>query len=376
VIVTKMADTITYRAHSASRGAWEHPYRGRATDPRQLVSRRANREEGGRNMRPRFRRAQGLWALALGLLVAGCGPTTRVSVSYQPPLLPVAFSIDSSGAVSVSLSGKVDTPVGLIGVSARLSDPLVPPSNATLVAIETEKDGQTQRTMYRIDATGVLRVCTTGNTVVSIAHDLIQVANSGGGTITVGCQPQGGPPSSADTLVTSDFSPFGESHGRFDVSGTGSELSVGSPGGPGEYAALWGVYLPRTSCFSSVSFYAQVIPPSGSSPGYGYAIGLGDSVLNDQPDGGSLQIEWDGGLGGFFTRSVDLPAGAWRGGGSVPGTDITNSHHVVVNRHASGYLVTIDGQPAGSFSSPSCGNLIFRVWGGATANFSQLSASS
>jgi hypothetical protein len=316
-----------------------------------------------------------LGIVGLCLLVAACRPTSKASVNYQPPLVPVTFSINSSGDVTVSVSGKVETPVGQFGVGGALSNSFKPPSDATLVVIETGQGDQVQTARYTIGATGVFRVCTTGDTATSVSHDLVQIANSGGGTVTIGCTSQGGSAPSPDTLVASDFSVFGQSHGSFDVSGTGSELDVGSPSGPDQYSALWGAYSRASSCFTSISFYAQVSPPAGNSPGYGYAIGLGDSVQDDQPNGGSLQVEWDDSLDGFFTRPVDLPAGAWEGGGSVPGLDITQRHYVEVSRAPSGYLVTIDGQSAGGFSGPQCGELIFRVWGGATASFSQMAAS-
>src|ERR1700722_9231505 len=166
-----------------------------------------------------------LGIVGLCLLVAACQPTSKASVNYQPPLVPVTFSINSSGDVTVSVSGKVETPVGQFGVGGALSSSLKPPSDATLVVIETDEGGQVQTASYTIGGTGLFRVCTTGDTATSVSHDLVQIANSGGGTVVVGCTAQGGGGApSPGTLVASDFSVFGQSHGTFDVSGNGSEL--------------------------------------------------------------------------------------------------------------------------------------------------------
>lgn len=53
------------------------------------------------------------------LLAAGCG--AEVEVGYQPPLVPIRISIDTSGDIEVELSGSYATPIGIFDVSGGIT---------------------------------------------------------------------------------------------------------------------------------------------------------------------------------------------------------------------------------------------------------------
>lgn len=175
----------------------------------------------------------------------------------------------------------------------------------------------------------------------------------------------------------SRFEAFGNSFGTpVPVSAAGTRLTVGPVSTT--YSHLWGAYLPGDWCSGQISFDVTVTAPTGSSPGYGFAVGPQDQISADQPAGWSLQDEWDGGqLNGFYTRPVDLPSGASAPGGSVPASDIRTSQHVTATVSGTSYTVTVGDENLGSFPGPAqCGGLVFRVWGGATAVFDHITVTS
>jgi hypothetical protein len=168
----------------------------------------------------------------------------------------------------------------------------------------------------------------------------------------------------------SSLRPIGASYATFGFEASGTTLSIGSPL---DYGHLWGAYLPGSGCSVTASFDIRVSAPSGSSPGYGWAVAPLATISGDQPSGWSLQHEWDGATEGFFTRPVLLPDGAWAAGGSRSAPDVRSRHHVTVAASGDTYQVSIDGTSRGSFSGTAgCGVFAIRVWGGATAHLDHL----
>jgi hypothetical protein len=85
-----------------------------------------------------------LMRLPLGLMfvavTAGCAAKPATEVGYQPPLLPVRFTIDSAGKPTVSGSKELVTPVGTFSIGAKYSlNPIQ--RDAIRVIIENKMDG-------------------------------------------------------------------------------------------------------------------------------------------------------------------------------------------------------------------------------------------
>lgn len=111
-----------------------------------------------------------LLMLALALALAGCGdPGADVTVSYTLPFAPVTFSLNSSGHISVSLTGKFVSEIGEFDVTAEggaspfASSPEQEPKNVLIVIIRHKQDGILVDSAYRVNVEGKGRVSFDGH---------------------------------------------------------------------------------------------------------------------------------------------------------------------------------------------------------------------
>ncbi len=169
-------------------------------------------------------------------------------------------------------------------------------------------------------------------------------------------------------LITS-FQPFGPTDPPVSVEQTDGGLTIAPPI---SYEHLWGAYRRGSQCDSIIELEARMeIPPS--SGGFGYAIAPRSQIIDGQPNGLSIQLEWSKDPEGYFVREVQLPREASI---STPptrlrGTDLGQWHRVKVVATGTRNEVWIDDddEPFVVFhGSDECGGVALRVWG-ATAHF-------
>ena len=100
-------------------------------------------------------------ALAIILFVTGCGggaPDNAITISYTLPVVPITFSFDISGHISVSVSANIVTELGELEISAGSSISTFPtsdPDNSLILTIRHKEDGKLVDTVYQIDTGGV-----------------------------------------------------------------------------------------------------------------------------------------------------------------------------------------------------------------------------
>ncbi|MEH0450262.1 hypothetical protein QA811_43795 [Streptomyces sp. B21-102] len=303
-------------------------------------------------------------------LLTACDSNTKVS--YQLPDLPLKFSVDLHGKVSVSYSKDFVTPLGTFSVTEALESS--PDDSHTRVYITRPVEGVDQTDGYEIKGRDELKLCVT-NAEAMITQGTVRITAHDSSSAVV-TEPEAVCSSAADTprATAVAFQPFGNGYGTFTFTQSGDAVDISSPGGADRYAHLYGAWVPGSGCYAStVSFDTVVDAPPTASDGYGFAVGFGDVGNDDQPVGSTLQDEWQND-GSFYARTVQLPSGAWIGSQqqqAVP--DITRRHHVVATRNGDTYDVTIDSAPVGTFPAPArCRGLLLRVWGGAELHVTHL----
>ncbi len=79
-------------------------------------------------------------ALCASLFMTGCAVTG--SASYRPPFLPLRFTIDTAGHVSLQLDATISTEIGDFGVGAAAENDLTPPPGGILVFVQRLFDGE------------------------------------------------------------------------------------------------------------------------------------------------------------------------------------------------------------------------------------------
>jgi len=77
---------------------------------------------------------------SLLLFLSSCGETTPTyKVTYQP-FIPVTFSIDTNGNISIQGNLAIETPVGIFTLSAGVSGRPQPDNNTLLLIIRHKQD--------------------------------------------------------------------------------------------------------------------------------------------------------------------------------------------------------------------------------------------
>ena len=123
------------------------------------------------------------------VLASGCGSDVKGTLSYEPPIVPISFSIDTNGHIEVKLEEHVDivTPIGTFSVGAEMSKELRPAQDGMKVVIRTGPDGARQDTGYLIKTHRALRFSLNGSFIEEISQDsvLITVKSGSAALLTV-----------------------------------------------------------------------------------------------------------------------------------------------------------------------------------------------
>jgi hypothetical protein len=120
------------------------------------------------------------------------GPTPRGHIAYQPPFLPISFSVDSNGHIAVHSELNIVTPLGTFraGAEGRWIDnndqPLpAEPADVTRLIICNQHAEQQACDAYLIGTGRKMRVTMNGHIEAEFEHDLIKLDASPGSTIEV-----------------------------------------------------------------------------------------------------------------------------------------------------------------------------------------------
>jgi hypothetical protein len=113
-----------------------------------------------------------LCSLFLILTLAARGSNSSVIFTYKPPLIPVTFSIDSHGHISVGLGKSITGLLGTFSIEYGISVPAK--SNLMLVSIIRTVGGLQQKTVYEIHEYGSMALCISGQVMENISqHSVI-----------------------------------------------------------------------------------------------------------------------------------------------------------------------------------------------------------
>ncbi len=116
---------------------------------------------------------------------AGCSGPASGSVVYKPPFLPIEFSLDSHGHISVGSGRSFTTFLGTFSVEGEWGKDLIT-SNSVLVLVTHRVDGRPQQDGYRIGGTTTLTTCLDGQFFQRVSANKVEIsALSGVSTIRV-----------------------------------------------------------------------------------------------------------------------------------------------------------------------------------------------
>lgn len=90
-----------------------------------------------------------LTTVVLALTSTSCEPNGEVS--YQAPFVPFKLAVDTNGKMSLSITGKIVTPLGVFGVTAGLGQSQEAKSGSTILYVYTYVDGALTANVYRIN---------------------------------------------------------------------------------------------------------------------------------------------------------------------------------------------------------------------------------
>jgi serine/threonine protein kinase len=192
-------------------------------------------------------------------------------------------------------------------------------------------------------------------------------------TVSRASQPApGGQPQEVDAMRA-----FGETHQHFGFSVRGNTLTIDPPV---SFEYLWGGFLPAQDCTTTVSFDMEA-NPGPPLPDFGLAVAPLARLVDDEPEGASVQYEYEASdiasTPGTYIRPAALPGGAWAVDVKpVRAPDIDQPHHVVVYAEGQSMSIQVDGRQFADYMLPSaqCGGVAIRVWGDSftLSNFSVL----
>ena len=117
--------------------------------------------------------------ITLVVFISGCNQT--VGFAYTPPFIPITFHINTSGNISLSVSGSIITEVGTFALDAETSSSVQPQTGSLVVIIRHRQGGSIVDTVYRIqtDQEKVI-VVTNGRTIIQITDNSVTIDASDG----------------------------------------------------------------------------------------------------------------------------------------------------------------------------------------------------
>jgi hypothetical protein len=302
------------------------------------------------------------------VLAAGCDG----QVSYQPAgALPIQFTLDSHGHFSVQAVKSIVTPIGQFQFIADLSPTPAVPDGTTVLYIDHDVNGTRYEDRFQINTEKDLDVAIGGHAVLQIRQHFIRITAQDDITeITVGAAGSLGTGAMEAVPITT-VEKFGARTAPFGLTWDGEALKIAPPLGQNRYAALWGAYIPITSCATEVDFDVSVVTSEQNADNMGFAVAPRGGVANDQPTGASVQYEQesppDFPVLGSFVRPAQLPEMAWAvETPPMSAPDVNRPRHVRVTGLGSTLGIQIDGRNSGMYQrDPTCGGVAIRAWGAA-----------
>lgn len=162
------------------------------------------------------------------LFASSCGSTTdTVGVSYTPPFVPVTFTINSNGTISVQGNLSIESPVGTFALEANVANTLQPEDNTLFVIVRHKQDGRVVDDVYKIQ-TGQeeVTVVTNGTTTVDVTEHKVFIDVSKGTIKSIEIKSASPAPTPVPTPVSGKVlfqdslkNEFGNSDGLHDVGG-------------------------------------------------------------------------------------------------------------------------------------------------------------
>lgn len=178
---------------------------------------------------------------------------------------------------------------------------------------------------------------------------------------------------SSGVEVPVTFTPFGQSFAAFEATVDGDALYVSPPDGPDRFSQLWGFHAPGEACATTVSFDVKVGEHDSQHP-FGFAVGPRSALAADQPEGHSIQYEWQvaeySERPGSYVRPAEMPGGAWAvdradQAGPVPAPNLEQRRHVEVRAVGTTMTMSVDGVQQAQYrlDAVECGGVTLRAWG-------------
>ncbi|WP_242903372.1 DUF192 domain-containing protein [Actinomadura terrae] len=91
-------------------------------------------------------------------------------MSYQPPMLPLVFSIDQDGMFAVKIGGSVATPIGRFGIDGGLKE-----AGKHEMVIGLSRDGQLGEQRFLLKGRTSVAVCSDGPSITYVTAGAVRV---------------------------------------------------------------------------------------------------------------------------------------------------------------------------------------------------------
>src|SRR5437868_1056070 len=106
----------------------------------------------------------------LAPLLLLCGCSVVGGASYQPPVLPLVFSIDQSGRFAVKLAGAVTTPLGRFAIEGGLKE-----ADTKDMMIGLSRDGDLSEQRFLLKGRTTVAVCSDGPSITYVTPGAVRV---------------------------------------------------------------------------------------------------------------------------------------------------------------------------------------------------------
>jgi hypothetical protein len=267
------------------------------------------------------------------LLLSGCnsGATGSVKISYEPPFIPVTFSLSNDG-ISITAGGSITTPIGTFSASAVVSVPIH--QGSTRITITQSVNGTKIQNVYDIAENGSMDVCLNGHFLESIGSNSISITALDGSSV-INIIKAG---SACDAAAGSaSAQPEAEPTSSQTPSAAAALPASGVASTPSALASLSGVWTGSYTCSQGLTGLRLTITDEG---------------------GGMLSADFD-----FYPlpSNPDVPAGSFTMTGSYSPDGVVLNQDYWVSEPAGYEMVNLTAPPPSGSSmegtvSPGCGS--------------------